>query len=344
MRPTNSKLWIATALFASGLAFSSASWSASPSSDQQIEQYELQQKRVTRELEFTKVKLVEAKRKLKNAEDDLVAQKEQVKRMQAQATSESAKELLKNEQQRLAVAELSIKSQTSAYERLQRREADLQAEIAAAQQAAEDIKQSARKAEAKAKRLAAAKARQSASEIERLSKENRQLKLTLLEEKRRLANAEQRIEELVRTSDQRLTQIKDLEEAITAFTAPPANAIETVQNDQPELDLSTVVLEGETPIYQGEDGEKIIMRSHSIDEKVTMKHVGANLYQVDVSVDPGRAYFDLKRRRYRGVFPKGYEGQYRFLYDLSNDEQPVLTVQQTPDTDTQVVSTPGSDF
>ncbi len=357
MKPAQLKPLIKASLLAISLSATVLSTPALSQTNSKIEKYELKEKHAERELDFTKEKLSEARRKLKSAEKELTAQKKQVKAMQQQAQnnpSNTTLELLKNEQQRLAVAELSIKSQVSSYERLKRKQGELQKEIKASRKAVVDLKAAHKKAQASAKREAAQKAKKSADTIRYFAKENRELKSALASEQRRLANAELRIEELVKSIDGYQAQIEILKAEIAALSTPPPVPAEALlepqaqtqvesETENPTMDLSTVVLDGETPIYQGEDGERIIVRSHSIDKKVVMTQIGEHLYQADIKVDGGRAYFDLRRKRYRGTFPKGFNGEYRFIYDLSNQDKPVLSVQHAP-SDTQMVSMPGNDF
>lgn len=320
-----------------------------------IESIELKQQRVLRELEFTKVKHTEAQRKLDDARRELAARQNQLKITESRLgdqISDAEADLLKNEKQRLAVAELSLQSQLAAIERLERKQAELTEAFSSTQKEIDAVKSSITKATNAASVQATRHAAVSQQELITLKSENDELKAALESDRRRLATAELRIEELVRIADFRLQQIEQLEAEVTTLTQPQSTGTKSpvVVNSSlsraplaKNLDLSFTVLEGEGPIAQDEDGERIVIRSHSIDDNVVMTQIGPKLYQAELTVDPGKAYFDLRRRRYRGVFPENYQGHYRFIYDLSIEETPKLYV-ELPNKENQMITNSIEDF
>lgn len=300
------------------------------SENEDIAAIELEQQRTLRELEFNKVKHTEALKKLEDARKELSARKQQLQKMEQELdenAGDAAKELLENEKRRLAVAELSVQSQQSALERLERKQTELNKYIETSKSDIENIKKAIAQANDQEQRRARQQALATQRELERLKTENSDLKDVLARERERLAKAELRIEELVRTADFKQRQIEQLEEEISQLK-PPQDADSTVLKTNKNFDLSLTVLDGEMPIFQEDDGEQMIIRSHSIDgKKLVMVQVGPDLYQADINMEPGKAYFDIHRRRYRGTFPENHSGNYRFFYDVSDEEKPVLYVE-----------------
>lgn len=292
--------------------------------------------RTQRELEFNQVKLKEAEQQLEEARRELALRQAQLSAM----ADDSSPELLKNEQQRRTVAQLTLRSQQALVERLARK----QSELTAANQALDDKIAQMHSRIADDKDVAKQQARQQvaaeARELIRLRAENAALKSSLALERGRLVRAEERVAELAALADLRGQEIAQLEQELTLLTPPQP---QTANSAKPALDQSLVVLDGEEPIYQGEDGERIVIRSHSLAENVVMTQIGPSLYQADLQVAPGKAYFDLHRRRYRGVFPEDYSGEYRFFFDLKNADAPRLSVEKRDET-SQVVTNNGGEF
>lgn len=307
--------------------------SASPNNQSALE---LKKSRVASEIEYFDVKIAEAEKKLAEARREYSQKKKQLEVQTEQlgaAPSKTALKLHNNEQQRLTVAKLSIESRQSALERLRRKQVNL-------------IRNQKNILNAIANTNATMKVRaqQSAtSEVSRLKKQNSALEVLTANEQRRREAAELRIEEVTRAAQAQRSKSLALEREIALLKAnqgagnkpmglnkpgQPRQAQANASRAQPS-DPSLTALEGEDPIYQGEDGERIVIRSHSIEEKVVMTQISEHTYQADLNVEPGRAYFDLRRKRYRGVFPQQPDGNgvYRFIYNLSDEDRPSLSVQ-----------------
>lgn len=347
MRFQHLKHFMLYGLVAAGIAYSLPALSAESASSQKIEAIELQQKRAQRELEFNRVKYTEAQKKLDDMVKELATRQAQLKLAQnrtAENASEAELELLKNEQQRLAVAELSVQSQQSIVDRLGRKQGDLEKTLADIQSDIGQLHRDIADAKDQKKQQARQQALADQQELDRLRKENLQLKTTLTSERDRLNRAELRVEELVKIADLRAKQITQLEDTVTQLTQPAAVAAAASKPNSKPTDLSTTVLEGEAPIYDGEDGERIIIRSHSIEENVVMNQVGPHLYQAEVKVEPGKAYFDLRRRRYRGNFPTTESNMFRFYYDLTDVESPRLYVESVNSDQEAMVTNAASEF
>ncbi len=335
---------LTTALFFS-LATLSISASAANSTTAAIEAAEQKQMRWQRELEFTHEKLNEAAQKLADTKQELEARTKSLKNLEAKlgdTPSESALERLKTERQRVAVAELSVESQSSVLERLERKQADLKAQLGQSEQDIENIRRKIAETAKKEKRNAAAQEAATQREIRLLREENDSLNTELLNERQRLVTAELRIEELVRITDQQAATIEKLNTEISAMMRLEEQR-QQAPSPQPEhiMDLSQTVLEGEDPIYQGDDGQQMMIRSRSLDAPIEMTQISPTLFRADIKIEPGRTYFDLNRRRYRGTFPANEEGYYRFYYDTSQQDAPVLSVDVIDESSQMITNTVG---
>lgn len=309
--------------------------------------------KLQQEVEFTQYKRQSTEDKLKQLQAELKDREVQLVRLRAEMgndPSAAQQEALDNEAQRIALAELSIKSRAAAIDRLERKEQELRDAMAG-------IRDGIAKTE---KEIAAVKARQDAEtqarnramqeQLDALKQENEQLRIAMEEEARRAEEAARQAElaqqEAVRLAEEQAAALAAqiaAEQAAPATTAPPSQSAQAEPHVDDAPDLSQVVLEGEPPIYQDEDTIKVTIRSRSIDTPVTMVPISANLYRAEVDVEPGRAYFDVRKRRYRGHFPeKADSDPYVFYYDL-NGEKPKMYV-RTKSNDDQVVSTAKDPF
>jgi hypothetical protein len=170
------------------------------------------------------------------------------------------------------------------------------------------------------------------------------LRIAMEEEAKRAEEAARQAElaqqEAMRRAEEQAAELAAqiaAEQQARAAEEQAATAAAKVKAPQVEQDLSQVVLEGEPPIYQDEDTIKVTIRSRSIDTPVVMSPVGPNLYRAEVSVEPGRAFFDVRKRRYRGTFPEqAGDDPYVFYYDLTG-EKPIMYV-RTKINDDQMIS------
>lgn len=307
--------------------------------------------KLQQEVEFTQYKRQSTEDKLEQLRAELKDREVQLVRLRADMGNEPTKaqqEALDNEAQRIALAELSIKSRSAAIERLERKEQELRDAMASTRDGISKTE----------KEIAAVKARQDAEtqarnramqqQLEALKQENEQLRIAMEEEARRAEEAAREAElarqEAARRAEEQAAALAAqlaAEQEANAATATAQTASAPQVDDAP--DLSQVVLEGEDPIYQDEDTIKVTIRSRSIDTPVTMVPVSPNLYRAEVDVEPGRAYFDVRKRRYRGHFPEKTDADpYVFYYDL-NGEKPKMYV-RTKSNDDQVVSSTKDPF
>ena len=289
------------------------------------------------EYEFTQIKLRSTAEKLGQIQQELADKQAQLANLRIALGNTPTPEqqaAVENEAQRVALAELTLKSREAALTRLERKQEELRTAIEASEQAIA-ASRAREEAEAKARNLVMQK------QLQALQQENEKLRLAMEEEARRAQLAaeeaarlaeEARVAEEVRQQAIKEEQARLAEEARAAkeaaetAAATGAKAAIALRDGGQTTDMSQVVLEGEPPIYQDTDTVTFTLRSRSIEAPVVMRPVGPKRYRVEVDVEPGRAFFDLRNRRYRGYFTEETDTTtYVFYYDL-NAEKPVLSV------------------
>lgn len=331
-----------------------------------LEQQTTQAQQLQEEYEFTLYKRKSTEDKLNQLKSDLRARQGQLATMKAaldpEATREQ-KEAVDNEAQRIALAELSIKSQEASLNRLMRKEREIQEALEATHSSISATEKAIAAANAKAQAEARARDQAIQKELENLRLENDRLRLAMEEEARRTKAAEEaarRVAELAKQEEQDRLEVERLAAQEAAFanatTTPTATQVTSTaaqitqataaqqassrnsrSRKEEAPDLSQVVLDDEPPIYQDNDTIRVTIRSRSIDRPVIMTQVAPRVYRAEFTVEPGRAFFDVRNRRYRGYFPESAGGKpYVFYYDLSG-EKPVMSV-RTKANDDQIIS------
>jgi hypothetical protein len=310
-----------------------ASANSIPDLEKRLKDHQTRLLKLQQDHEIARRKRESAEEKLQESQRELTEKALQLAEMRVSAGANPTAEqqaFIDNEIQRLSLAELSIKSSTAALERLQRNEQKLRDSIAATEKSIRDTERSI--TTLRARQEADAREREELVErrLRELQEENERLRLAMEEEARRAqAAAEEaaRLAELAR-------QQEEARLALEAAKAAAAQDAQAVMNLSPPthnrkgaepVDMSQVVLEGEPPIYKDEDTINVVMRGRALDKPVAFVPVGPNRYRAEVRLEPGRSFFDLRNRRYRGIFPGNEVLPYVFYYDL-NGEKPVLTV------------------
>jgi hypothetical protein len=298
------------------------------------------------EYETAQIKRQSAEEKLQQAQRELADKTRQLTGMWAAAgpdPSAERKAFLDNETQRLALAELTIKSNSAALARLERKEEELRGSITATEKSITETERSL--ANTRARQEADAKEREQLVQqrMQQLQEENEKLRMAMEEEARRaqLAAAEAaRLTELARQQEEARLAL----EAAKTATAQDAQSVMSLApaTGTGEVDMTRVVLEGEPPIYQDEDTINVTMRGRALNKPVAFLPVGPGRYRAEVQLEPGRSYFDLRSRRYRGTFPGEESLPYVFYYDMTG-ETPVLTVMHKAEED-QMISTAKDPF
>lgn len=330
--------------------------------EQTIEKQNSQVIAAQKELELTKVKRKEAQDQLDQLNTELKDKRDQLEDLRdsyGDSPTEAQLEFVRNEEKRIALAQLSIESRSASVSRLERKEQELQSELKGLSSSLDKNRAKLEQVQIAQKKQREAQARAMAEQMAALKRENERLRKAMEEEARlsqmaieeaaRLAEeARLREQEVKRLAAEKAAQqAAEQEEKVAAEQSTPKAPIKDYidPNAQGE-DLSRVALEGEEPIYEGDDGFEIIMRSRSTkDKKVFFRQVAPDVFQAETQVDPGRAYFDLRKRRYRGHFEGEGSGDfYRFTYRVFDDQKPKLTVKRLEESEDQVVSQGESAF
>lgn len=293
--------------------------------------------KLQQEYDFTQYKRQSTLEKLQQLQEERKTREARLQEMRAkfgeQPTAEQ-QEALDNEAQRIALAELGIKSRVAAIARLERKEQELQEALTVSQTRITSTEKEIANTKARLEAETQARNRAMQQQLEALKQENEKLRLAMEEEARRAEEAARQAElarqEAVRRAEEQAA-------ALAAQIPAEGTAVAKVPVVEDAPDLSQVVLEGEPPIHQDDDTIKVTIRSRSIDVPVTMMPVAPKLYRAEVSVDPGRAFFDVRNRRYRGFFPEKVDQQpYVFYYDLTS-ERPKMYV-RTKANDDQMIT------
>lgn len=318
-----------------------------------LERLDVQSQHLNHELEFTTSKRQSTEAKLKQSQRELKDREADLQRLRielGESPSPLKTETLANEQQRVALAELNIKSLQAAVVRLERKEEELQAALADIATEKQTTTKAIANAQQRARAQANARAKAVETELEALKRENERLRLAMEEEARRAeeAAAEARLlaELAAKQQQERLEQEALEEQKRQAMAAAPGG--EPAQKSVPQRPGTQDVQADEPPIHVGDDGMRVVIRSRSIEAPVVMKPIGPDLYQAEVVVEPGKAYFDVRNQRFRGHFPESEEPQaFVFLYDTSGENPSFLLKGRSGESeqrDSQIVTDSHSPF
>lgn len=307
------------------LTAQSYSQAAIESLKDKLEDFDVQAQRFKRELEFITYKRQSTETKLKQSQRDLKDKEADLQRLRAtlgNSPSSAQADMLANEQQRVALAELNIKSLLAAVVRLERKEEELRTSLSEIETQKQTTTQSIANAEKRARAQAAAKAQAVEAELEALKRENERLRLAMEEEAQRAQEAAAQARLLAEQEQARLAQ--EAEERANATAMLDAEKLPPEAEAQPVAPRPGLP-DDEPPIHIADDGVQVVIRSRSLDAPVTMQPVGSGIYQAEVVVEPGRAYFDVRNQRFRGHFPKTDTPQaYLFTYDTSGESPTFL--------------------
>lgn len=329
--------------------------------DKEIENYGEQIKRLQEDYESTRNKRRLAEDKLSKAQRKLASKQEKIAaRSKKTDMTQAELDALDNEQKRLELAELGIVSQQAALQRLQEKEDSLAKEIEASEAEYRSAKISLVKREAAMQSKLRQEVRSLNLLVDALNEQYQQLELELEEaqaqseaaqnEVRMLAEENAQLRALVDgtqmplpadveesqalESAQAQEQLEVSEQVI--FTEEPVAAQPVVAPaaDAGRDDLSQQVLPGELPIYEEARDSDIILRSRSLDESYPMREIAKNVYETEVTINPGteRAYFDVAQRRYRGRFPDLEESTtYIFTFNRNDRQNPKMKLRRKSD-------------
>lgn len=348
-----------------------------------------QAQKLVRELEFTEYKHKSTANKLHQTVRDAEEKESSLQALRASLDdnpSEAELEIIANEEQRIALAAINIKSLTASVERLERKEAELREALATLESEKQNATESIARAQERARAQAVARAKAAEAELAALKEENERLRLAMEEEARRAAAAQAQAateappagdagiaassiplaaenvaEQMTAAAEETAAESYAAAAIGEAFNSrryafdtgdePNPPAPEPVQAQEASPPAEQVAEEEEPPVYTGDDGPQVVMRSRSIDEPVVMKPIDSNVFEAEVEVEAGRAYFDVRNKRFRGRFPESDQPQtFVFRYDARGEEPSFTVKAKTAESepqsaeDPQMISDSGSAF
>ncbi len=334
-----------------------------------IKSYQTQKTSLKQELEFTLFKLKATQEKLSSLQRDLKIKEIQHAKMKAalgQSPSPEQQEFISNENKRMNLSSTAIKSRKAAIARLERKQRNIQKKTTRIDKLVSKTKRNIAsiKKNTKTNKQAAssAKAHRMRRELEELKKENEQLRIAMAEEAKRVRSANEDNRRLEKIAQEKELALKE-SRAQAALKESLAQAALKESQAQAALkkkalakakrrgkaainqDQSQIVLPGEKPIYKKSDGRKVVIRNRGKRKSSMMVPIGDRIYQAEVELEPGKSYFDVKKRRYRGYFPeKDGKAIYLFTYNLQDKRHPKLSVKKKEDKPNQMISNANDPF
>lgn len=240
----------------------------------------------------------------------------------------NAERVWQNESRRVQMSRLAVEAREATLDRLRSKETELKQQIADTERAitrTETRIRNARQAAASARQQAEADALRQAQEA------------AAAEERAAQESAARAAQEAAQTRQAEVeaeaarNAAANAPPASPAAQAPDAGRAATASNPGPRgtrnaQDSTRTVMAGEEPIYAGDDGDALYLRSRNISEPILMVEVEPNQFRAETVVSPGKTYFDIGGRRYRGVVTDDGQNRYLFHYDRSNPNNPKLHI------------------
>ncbi len=310
-----------------------------------IKNYQLEKLALNQKLALTLRKLGSTQKRLTDLQADLKSKEFQLftlKESLGQSPTTEQKEFISNGENRIKLCLMAIKSRQSTIARLQRRQRNIQEASSRldtlTSEATNTIASAERDSKAKKQATLLAKARQIKRELDELKKDNSKLRIAMIETSKKARAA--------RDVNKQLTEIAQKQKL-----SPKAPKVRQPQKEERVVQLefnqnqSQVVLPGERSIYKKNDLGKMILRNRGKKESAIMASVAANIYQAEITLGPGKSYFDIQKRRYRSSIPK-QDGTaiYVFTYDRTNQKNPKLSARVKAIRSDQMLSNTSAPF
>ena len=290
----------------------------------ELAQQQSEQKHLLQDLERLQSRLRASQEELQQLEDTLQERENQFHALQARiggSDDHADQERLRNERQRLELAKVGRQTRLSAVSRLERQEHELQQAITSGQNNTTRLENAITRAQARSQRRQREERRALAEQLEALQQENERLKQDMQEEQLRAEEAA--LEAALAAEQLEKERLEALKAAAEQSDASNKKGLLTKIDAE---DPSQMVLDDEPPIYQGDDGGEVVMRSRSIEHPLKLQAIAPGQYRGEVEVTSGRAFFDVLSRRYRGHFDSNTT--YIFYYD---EDESRLSVQPKVD-------------
>lgn len=299
-------------------------------SDKQQEIKYLQQ-----EIGFAKSRHKASQTKLKAYEDDLAEKQNELKNAQARYATDPSPEneqFLRNAEQRIELADLSIKSRISSVVRLETKEAELTTKLATLKAEVAKLdsqvnqKQLAQKVEQKTESIKSQMAEQASllqKRLEALQRENERLRQIAFSEtqKRELAQ-EQATSALERAeaAELALAQANGTNSESAEDVLAEDDNLSARDRAKAEMDRVRAKLAAGA---NGSRGVNLSLRGTSGTDYSPFEHLGAQQYRAEAVIERATSRFRVAGRTYLvRVSEEGLGKKFVFLYDMSDPEKP----------------------
>lgn len=303
---------------------------------QQLEDKQQEAKYLEQEIGFAKLRRKASQDKLKTYESDLKQKQSELKNAQARYTSEPTienEQFLRNAEQRIELADLSIKSRVSSVVRLETKEGELAAKLKALKASVAELnlivhkQQVAQKVELKTQSIKSEMAVQSGllqGRLETLQRENDRLRKVALNETQKRQQAEER-------ATSALERAQSAELALAQATG--SHKIAEPEDIVAEDDTLTARERAEAEMHRmrtklaaggaGGSGVNLFLRGDDGTEYGMFQYLGAQQYRADAVIHQPTSRFRVAGRTYQVKISEAGLGQeFIFLYDMSNPDAP----------------------
>ncbi len=245
----------------------------------------------------------------------------------------NAERVWQNESRRVEMSKLAVEAREATLDRLRSKESELEQQLVNTERAitrTETQIRNARQAASSARQQAEADALRQAQEAaaaEEKAAQDAAAALAAEEAAARIQQAETQAE----AARDAAANVPPVPPAVPSSDASADRTATATNNTgtrgkRNAQDSTQTVMAGEEPIHAGDDGDALYLRSRNISEPVLMVEVEPNQFRAETVVSPGKTYFDIGGRRYRGVVTDDGQNRYLFHYDRSNPGNPKLHI------------------
>lgn len=299
-------------------------------SDKQQEIKYLQQ-----EIGFAKSRHKASQAKLKTYEDDLAEKQNELKNAQARYATEPSPEneqFLRNAEQRIELADLSIKSRISSVVRLEAKEAELETKLASLKAEVAQLdsqvnqKQLAQKVEQKTESIKSQMAEQASllqKRLEALQRENDRLRQIAFSETQKRELAEDQATsalERAQAAELALAQANGTKSESAEDILAEDDNLSARARARAEMDRVSAKLAADG---SNSSGVNLFLRGTSGVDYGMFQYLGAQQYRAEAVIDKPTSRFRVAGRTYQvKVSEAGLGKEFVFLYDMSDPEKP----------------------
>ncbi len=304
---------------------------------QQLEDKKQEAEYLEKEIGFAKLRRQASQDKLKAYENDLAQKQKELKQAQERYTSAPTPEneqFLRNAEQRIELADLSIKSRISSVVRLEAKEEELVSKLGALKSELAKLNSSVnktRQAQNTEQNTQNLKSEVLAREellqrrLETLQRENDRLRQVALNETEKREQAEERATsaiERAQTAELALAQAKGTSTKVAAEDVMAEDDTQSARA-RAKAEMQRMQAKLASGGAGGSSGVNLFLRGADGTDYGMFKYLGAQQYRADAVIHQASSRFRVAGRTYQVKVSKAGLGQeFVFLYDMSNPESP----------------------